>query len=426
MASATEGGSNGNGPLWRIPGSASRAASGRRKPAVDEAAPTQDPTLDKPPLQRVLDSGGTMPLTPALMMLDDLLESLGRLHGAGITHGHVRLESVIVDSYGRCRLDDGAVRPSFGSAGQGLLGYVAPEVRAGGARSPRSDLYAATAVFFQALTGLPPLGGIDQARRDQAVPLPARSLVEEGLDPDPARRPPTAERMRRDLGVAGDAFLEEGWRESGRAWLKAAAQTVAAVAAVVTEPAAPRPAGRRGRTAPVVAPEPVAPARERNRQLTSAAPVVESAGSGGVLASLRRRDLPSFHLPRPASIARVARPRNARLVAGLALGAVGVLALLLVGFVSLRGTPVHTTAPIVNPQNATSPPAAQPTPSGPVFNVTNPPADNTPSTPPSPRAAPTSAPTPLPSAHAPTFAPNPAPTPVPSQPCLLGLVCVGG
>lgn len=424
MASATDGGSNGNGPLWRIPGSASRAAGGRRKPAVEEAAPTQDTTLDKPPLQRVLDSGGTMPLTPALIMLDDLLESLGRLHGAGITHGQVRLESVMVDSYGRCRLDDGAVRPSFGSAGQGLLGYVAPEVRGGGPRSPRSDLYAATAVFFQALTGLPPLGGIDQARRDQAVPLPARSLVEEGLDPDPARRPPTAERMRRDLGVAGDAFLEEGWRESGRAWLKAAAQTVAAVAAVVTEPAVARPAGRRGRTAPVIEPEPVV-TRGRDRQPAGAAPVVESAVGGGVLAALRRRDMPSFHMPRPASMPRFGRPPNPRLLAGIALGAAGVLALLLVAVVALHGTPAHTTVPIVNPQNATSPPSAEPTPSSPVFNVTNPPADSTPTAPPSPTAAPTPAPTPRPSASAPTFAPNSQPTPVPTQPCLFGLVCVG-
>ncbi len=423
MASATEGGSNGNGPLWRIPGSASRAAGGRRKPAVVEAAPTQDLTLDKPPLQRVLDSGGTMPLTPALIMLDDLLESLGRLHGAGITHGHVRLESVIVDSYGRCRLDDGAVRPSFGSAGLGLLGYVAPEVRGGGSRSPSSDLYAATAVFFQALTGLPPLGGIDQARRDQAVPLPARSLVEEGLDPDPARRPPTAARMRRDLSVAGDAFLEEGWRESGRAWLKAAAQTVAAVAAVVTE-AAPRPAGRRGRTVPVNEPAPVA-ARAWDRKPASAAPVVESAAGGGVLASLRRRDMPSFHMPRPASMPRFTRPRNPRLLAGIALGTAGVLALLLVGFVSLHGTPARTTVPIVNPENATSPPSAQPTPSGPVFNATAPAPDNTPTPPASPTAAPTHAPTPLPSAQAPPVNLNP-PTPVPTQPCLLGVVCLGG
>ncbi|HEX6539552.1 MAG TPA: hypothetical protein VF155_10265 [Candidatus Dormibacteraeota bacterium] len=421
MAPATEGGSNGNGPVWRTPGSAARALAGRYRVSAPANPQTSEGTPRQPSLQRMLQRGGTAPLAPALLVLDDLLESLGRLHAAGITHGHVRPESVLVGPDGRCRLDDRAARPALGSASLGLLGYVAPEVRAGGARSPSSDIYGATAVFFEALTGLPPLGGVDQARRDETVPLPARRLVEEGLDADPTHRTSSSERMRSDLATAGDAFLDRGWRQSGRSWLTTASDAVAPAAAVSDAPIAPvtkRSRSWSGRAAKPAADKPAAET-PADADAGPVAPVVAADnGGGGLLAGLRHRDPDDGDEP---------RRRDPRLLAGIAIVAIGLLALIIVAAFALRGTPARTTAPIVTGGPASSAPSLLPTPSGPVFGTSSTPA--TPASAPTPSPSPSPSPTPAPTARPPAGGNNPPPSfvplpaPTPTQSCLI-IICI--
>lgn len=450
MAPPMEGGSNGNGPAWRIPGAAARAAAAatgrRRVPA--EGQRRGAPGADQPSLQRILERGAA-PLGAALTLLEDLLESLGRLHAAGIAHGHVRPEAVVIGPDGRCRLDDRAAKPSFGSARWGLLGYVAPEVRAGKPRSPSSDVYGATAVFFEAVTGLPPLGGVDQARRDPFLPLPARGLVEEGLDPDPTRRPATAERLRTDLSTVGEAFLDGEWRSSGRAWLGTASEASlpssrrgrrfpwmrrgrpgaattpatearAAAAALAPVAAAPAPASA---TAPAAAParasglevkEPPAPAPVARP--STADPVVPSDGGSGFLAGLRSRD--------PHGAGDSPR-RDPRLLVGIALVAIALLFLVIVAAYALRGSPNKPAAgaPTYSPP-ATTAPTPVPKPTGPVFGAA-PPVTPVPTPAPTPTPVTTPAPTPRPANAAPPPPPSLAPTAAPTRPpqnCLL-IIC---
>lgn len=455
MAPATEGGSNGNGPVWRTPGSAARALAGRYRSSTSDDPRVPETPARQPTLQRMLQRGSTAPLAPALVVLDDLLESLGRLHAAGITHGHVRPESVLVGRDGRCRLDDRAARPALGSASLGLLGYVAPEVRGGGPRTPASDIYGATAVFFEALTGLPPLGGVDQARRDESVPLPARRLVEEGLDTDPGTRTASSERMRSDLATVGDAFLDRGWRQNGRAWLTTASEAVAP-AAGGDAPVGPVTKRTRSWAARPLKPTPeqttephtpVAPvtaadsdggggrgllAKLRNRDpegggvgallagLRRRAPEDGDAGGGGgaLLDGLRDRDPDDADEP---------RRRDPRLLAGIAIVALGLLALIIVAAFALRGTPARSNTPIYTPGSAAVGPSTPTTPSGPVFGTSSTPptpqASDTPSPSPSPSA------TPAPTARPPVSSANPAPqivpTPVPTQQNCLLILCLG-
>jgi serine/threonine-protein kinase len=54
------------------------------------------------------------------------------------------------------------------------------------------------------------------------VPLLARELVIRGLAKDPRDRPPSATHFRRDVAIAGAAFLGPAWREQGHAWLAVA------------------------------------------------------------------------------------------------------------------------------------------------------------------------------------------------------------
>jgi eukaryotic-like serine/threonine-protein kinase len=77
--------------------------------------------------------------------------------------------------------------------------YAPPEQFGGSPATPASDVYAATATFYECLTGQPPFTG-DTAERllyqhlSQPVPLepvpePLRPLVAAGLAKDPLGRP---------------------------------------------------------------------------------------------------------------------------------------------------------------------------------------------------------------------------------------------
>ena len=81
------------------------------------------------------------------------------------------------------------------------------------------------------LTGQPPYLGTDLTGLglqhtqgvlpSEAVPMIARALVISGLAKDPRDRPASASLFRRDVEIAGTAFLGSAWRDRGRAWLAA-------------------------------------------------------------------------------------------------------------------------------------------------------------------------------------------------------------
>jgi serine/threonine-protein kinase len=105
---------------------------------------------------------------------------------------------------------------------------MAPELWAGRPHTVATDVYAATGVLVDALTGRPPYLGTDLtglgaqhtqgALPSEAVPILARDLVIRGLAKDPRDRPASAGAFRRDVETAGTAFLGATWREQGRAW----------------------------------------------------------------------------------------------------------------------------------------------------------------------------------------------------------------
>jgi serine/threonine-protein kinase len=109
---------------------------------------------------------------------------------------------------------------------------MAPELWAGRPHTVSTDIYSATGVLVDALTGRPPYLGTDLsglgvqhtqgALPSEAVPLLARELVIRGLAKDPRDRPAGAGAFRRDVEVAGTAFLGATWRDQARAWLAVA------------------------------------------------------------------------------------------------------------------------------------------------------------------------------------------------------------
>jgi serine/threonine-protein kinase len=127
----------------------------------------------------------------------------------------------------------------------GTLAYVAPEQIAGGPATPASDVYSATATFYECLTGSPPFPG-DTAglRQHQAapvplelVPKPVQPLVAAGMAKDPARRPGNALAFVTQLETAAAAGYGPDWHDRGRSHLAEAALLLAAL-----WPAGPPPA----------------------------------------------------------------------------------------------------------------------------------------------------------------------------------------
>jgi serine/threonine-protein kinase len=106
---------------------------------------------------------------------------------------------------------------------------MAPEQWAGQPASPASDIYAATAVFFECLTGRPPFEGSIRHLREQhehrpvpsiEVAEPFRDLLERGMAKQPTERPPDAAAFVFELENAAAAAAGPDWEARGRSQLK--------------------------------------------------------------------------------------------------------------------------------------------------------------------------------------------------------------
>ena len=90
----------------------------------------------------------------ALAVLKGSLLGLAAAHALGIVHRDYKPDNVLVDGTGASKLTDFGIAARTGQAASGGTPlYMAPEQWAGAPASPASDIYAATAVFFECLTG---------------------------------------------------------------------------------------------------------------------------------------------------------------------------------------------------------------------------------------------------------------------------------
>ncbi len=179
------------------------------------------------PLRALLLTHGAVGIEAALVVLKDSLRGLAACHAAGLAHGDIKPEGVILTRAGCVRLVDfGLSTPhSRGLLARSTPFYLAPEQWSGRPATHASDVYAATVTFFECLVGAPPFyaDGVAElsAKHEQStppiglIPEPARELVLRGIAKDPSSRPEARSLLAHVDDVASHA-VGTGWEQRGR------------------------------------------------------------------------------------------------------------------------------------------------------------------------------------------------------------------
>ncbi|OLT11831.1 hypothetical protein BJF79_23295 [Actinomadura sp. CNU-125] len=173
-------------------------------------------------LRRVLAVQGPVGPLAALSTLGGTLLGLAAAHEHDVVHGTVRPSDVLVDDRGNAVVGDFGLAPP-GTEAQTIPPYAAPELWEGAAATVATDVYAATAVFFECLTGRPPYAGRNMARLHREAPIPVeeapgplRELLAKGLAKDPAGRPASVEDFLEVLEEAAISAYGPSWEAQGR------------------------------------------------------------------------------------------------------------------------------------------------------------------------------------------------------------------
>jgi len=191
-------------------------------------------------LREILAHQGATTAEAALIVLQGSLLGLGAAHRRGVVHRDYKPENVLVNGEGASKLTDFGLAARVGERplAAGTLRYVAPEQIDGAPASPAGDVYAATATFYECLTGHPPFTGepdeLLRKHHDEPVPLDPvpislRSLVAAGMAKDPRSRPGDATSFAARLRSAAASAYGADWDRRGRSHLGEAALLLAAL-----------------------------------------------------------------------------------------------------------------------------------------------------------------------------------------------------
>ena len=197
--------------------------------------------VDGVTLRQILTHQGSTTAEAALVVLQGSLLGLAAAHQRGVVHRDYKPENVLVNGDGISKLTDFGIAARTGDRPipAGTVVYAAPEQMAGGRACPASDVYSATATFYECLTGRPPFTGqtaaelVRQHRSDpvplEPVPGPLRPLVAAGMAKDPWRRPADAIIFVTELETVASGAYGQDWQERGRSHLGEAALLLAAL-----------------------------------------------------------------------------------------------------------------------------------------------------------------------------------------------------
>src|ERR1700729_4269229 len=191
--------------------------------------------VDGVSLREILLNQGATTAEAALVVLEGSLLGLAAAHQRGVVHRDYKPENVLVNGDGDSKLTDfgSAARAGDSAIPAGTMVYAPPEQFGGTPASPASDVYAATATFYECLVGRPPFPG-DTGERLlyqhlaepvplEPVPEPLRPLVAAGMAKDPRDRPADASRFVTELARVAAGAYGADWERRGRSHLGEAA-----------------------------------------------------------------------------------------------------------------------------------------------------------------------------------------------------------
>ncbi|HME67973.1 MAG TPA: serine/threonine-protein kinase, partial [Streptosporangiaceae bacterium] len=195
--------------------------------------------VDGVSLREILVHQGATTAEAALVVLRGSLLGLAAAHQRGVVHRDYKPENVLVNGDGASKLTDFGIAARAGDRPPpaGTLVYAPPEQFAGTPASPASDVYAATATFYECLAGRPPFTA-DNAEAllyqhlSQPVPLdpvpePLRPLVIAGMAKEPQDRPTDGTSFVTALNAIASGAYGPDWEERGRSHLSEAALLLA-------------------------------------------------------------------------------------------------------------------------------------------------------------------------------------------------------
>src|SRR3984885_14594989 len=139
--------------------------------------------VDGVSLREILSRQGRTTAEAGLGGLQGSLLGLAAAHARGLVHRDYKPENVLVGNGGVSKLTDFGIAARAGDRPlpAGTLAYAPPEQLAGSPASPAGDVYAATATFYECLTGRPPFTG-DTAEallyRHMSEPVPLEPVPE--------------------------------------------------------------------------------------------------------------------------------------------------------------------------------------------------------------------------------------------------------
>ncbi|MFI0353567.1 serine/threonine-protein kinase [Actinomadura sp. 9N407] len=191
-------------------------------------------------LKELLTRYGALGPEAALTVLKGSLLGLAAAHEVGVVHRDYKPANVVVQADGLSKLIDFGIAGFSGEgARSGTPAYMAPEQWNGEPASPATDVYAATCVFFECVTGRRPYEGkglgvlreghLNTAPPVEAVPGPLRALVARGMAKAAEQRPYGAAEFVAELESAATAAYGPGWEQRGVRAMAGAAVALAAL-----------------------------------------------------------------------------------------------------------------------------------------------------------------------------------------------------
>ena len=162
-------------------------------------------------LSERLKRSGTLDPEPAAKLIGELARGVAHAHERGVIHRDIKPDNVLLvgetprlTDFGLARL--GERQHTQTGAVMGTPAYMAPEQAAGEAArvGPHSDVYGLGALLYRCLAGRPPFvasSAITILRKVineppeplPEIPAPLRTVLEQGLDKVPERRPSAAQ-----------------------------------------------------------------------------------------------------------------------------------------------------------------------------------------------------------------------------------------